>query len=320
MHELIENMFLSRLNNPILAKLTDSAILKFKDERFAFSTDSFVVSPLFFKGGDIGKLAVCGTINDLVMSGAIPRFISLAIIIEEGLDCHILQKIVDSIGINVEKENVLVVTGDIKVVQKGACDKLFINTSGIGEVINKRPPSIESIKAGDEIILTGRIAEHGLSVLSGRKEADFDFDIRSDCNALTSLIVPILKKTNSIKFMRDPTRGGLATTLNEIAKLSGLGIIIKEKEIPISEKVMAACELLGLEPLYMANEGKAVLIVSKDSSGYVLQKLRQNPQGKDAKIIGQVLYRPKGKVLLHTSSGGRRILDMPTGESLPRIC
>ncbi len=320
MHELIKNLFLKKLGNPLLNKLTDSAIIEFKGKKLAFTTDSFVVSPLFFKGGDIGRLAVCGTINDLVMLAAVPRYISLAMIIEEGLDYRILEKVVDSISVTARKEDVLVVTGDIKVVEKGACDKMFINTAGIGEVLEKRELSMMSIEPGDEIILTGKIAEHGLSVLSGRKGADFDFGIKSDCCALSRLLLPIIKKKDAIKFMRDPTRGGLATTLNEIAKSSGKGIIINEKNIPVSASVKAACEILGLEPLYVANEGKAVLIVDKPAADYVLRKLHRHSLGRSAQIIGQVKPKPKGEVLLNTLSGGLRILDMPTQELLPRIC
>lgn len=320
MHELIKELFLAKLGNPFLNRLTDSAIIGLKYKRLAFTTDSFVVSPLFFKGGDIGKLAICGTVNDLVMLGAVPRFISLAIIMEEGLDYKTLERIVDSIAISAKKENVLVVTGDIKVVEKGACDKVFINTSGIAEVLERRYLSIRSIKPGDKIIITGRIAEHGLSVLSGRKTVDFDFGIKSDCCALSGLLLPIIKNTDSIKFMRDPTRGGLATTLNEIVGFSKLGVMVDEKAIPISAKVKVACELLGLDPLYIANEGKAVLIVDSSSSGYVLSQLRKHPLGRSARLIGQVLRRPKGKVLLNTSAAGTRIIDMLTGEPLPRIC
>lgn len=321
MHDLIKKLFLPRINNPILDKLSDSAVIELKDRRLAFTTDSFVVSPLFFKGGDIGKLAICGTVNDLVMLASIPRFISLAMIIEEGLDYNILEKIVDSISFNARGENIDIVTGDIKVVEKGSCDKIFINTSGIGIIVKGRKLSIKSIEAEDEIMVTGRIAEHGLSILSGRKGINLDFNIKSDCNSLSNLLLPILRKSAYIKFMRDPTRGGLATTLNEIAESSGLGIIIEEKKIPISGKVKAACELLGLDPLYIANEGKAVLVVNKKYSHSVLAELRKHPLGKFASVIGKVTRQPKKKVYLKTAVGGERIIDMLTSENLlPRIC
>lgn len=320
MHDLIKNLFLSKLNNPLLEKLSDSALINLNGQNLAFTTDSFVVSPLFFKGADMGKLAVCGTANDLVMQGAWPRYMSLAIILEEGLDLCILERIVDSIAINAKKENILIVTGDIKVVEKGACDKIFINTSGIGEVLRKRNFSIEFIEPGDKVIVTGNIAEHGLSILSGRKGVDFGLNVKSDCAALSSLILPIIKKTDAIKFMRDPTRGGLATTLNEIAQGSKFGIVVEEKEIPLSKKVKVASELLGIDPLYVANEGKAVLIVNPRSAEKILSLLVRHPLGYHARIIGTVVKTHPKHVVLNTTSGSRRIVDMLTGEPLPRIC
>jgi hydrogenase expression/formation protein HypE len=320
MHELIENLLLPKLHNPLLNKLADSALLEFKGKRLAFTTDSFVVSPLFFKGGDIGKLAVCGTVNDLVMLGATPRFISLALILEEGLDYRILEKIIDSIAINAKKENVVIATGDLKVVEKNACDKIFINTSGIGEISKGPCLSVECIEPGDKIIVTGRIAEHGLSVLSGRKAVEFDFDIKSDCCALSGLLLPVVKNINTIKFMRDPTRGGVATTLNEIAQNSNLGVVIKEKNIPISLKARAACELLGIDPLYVANEGKAILIVSPEDAEKTVNLLRRHSLGRYAKIIGTIVKNHKKCVLLNTILGTQRIVDMLADEPLPRIC
>ena len=321
MHDLIKELFLPKLGNPVLAQLSDSAQIQLKDKRLAFTTDSFVVSPINFPGGDIGKLAVCGTINDLVMLASCPRFISLAMIIEEGLDYDILEMIVDSIASNARKEKVCIATGDLKVVEKGACDKIFINTSGIGAIIKDKYLSVKNIRPTDEIIITGAIGEHGLSVLAGRKGVNLDFNIKSDCNSLSSLLLPLLNKKFNIKFMRDPTRGGLATTLNEIAESSGRSIIIEEEKIPISGKVEAACELLGLDPLYIANEGKAVLIVDKKDSLTLLEQLRKHPLGKSANIIGRVVLQPRGKVYLKTSVGGERIIDMLTSENLmPRIC
>ena len=321
MHNLIKELFLPRFKNPVLDKLADSAVIKLSQDELAFTTDSFVVSPLFFKGGDIGKLAVCGTLNDLVMLGAQPRFIALAMIIEEGLDYDILARIADSIALVSREENVDIVTGDIKVVEKGACDKIFITTSGIGTVITKSGLSIESIRPEDKIIITGAIGEHGLSVVSGRKGVDLDFHIKSDCASLSGLLLPVVRKEWSVKFMRDPTRGGLATTLNEISESCGLGIIIEEEKIPVSGKVKVACELLGLDPLYVANEGKAVLVVGKKRAAAVLARLRKHPLGKSASIIGTVVRQPRGKVSLKTVAGGERIVDMLTSESLlPRIC
>jgi hydrogenase expression/formation protein HypE len=319
MHNLIKELLLKKLNNPILKELSDGACLDYKD-KIVFSTDSFVVSPLKFPGGDIGKLAVCGTVNDVVMLGGLPEYLSLALIIEEGLDYNILAEIIDSISLNAKKSGVDFVTGDIKVVEKGACDKIFINTSGIGRIIAKRKLSLKNIQPGDKIILTGDIGRHGLAVLAKRKELDFGFNIKSDCAALNSLIIPILKKTDCIKFMRDPTRGGVATTLNEIVEDSNLSIAIEEKNVPISSKVRAACELLGIDPLYIANEGIAILIVRKNSAEKILDLLRKHPLGKNAREIGVIRKEPRGRVVLNTIFGTQRIVDMLTSEPLPRIC
>jgi len=319
MHNLIKELLLKKLNNPILKELSDSAFINYR-ERLAFTTDSFVVNPLFFPGGDIGKLAVYGTVNDLVMQAAVPEFLSLALIVEEGLDYKILEKIVDSISIAARKTRVYFVTGDIKVVEKAAADKIFINTSGIGRIIKDKRLSIKNICLGDKIIITGRIAQHGLAVLAKRKELDLGFNIKSDCAALNDLLIPILKKTDAIKFMRDPTRGGVATTLNEIAEASRLGIIIEEKNIPVSLKVRAASELLGIDPLYIANEGCAILVVKNTETKKVLGLLRKHPLGRNAQIIGTVVKAPKGKVISNTVLGTQRIVDMLTSEPLPRIC
>ena len=318
-HSLIKGLLLKRLNNPILKELSDSAFINYKD-RLAFTTDSFVVSPLEFSGGNIGKLAVCGTINDLVMLGALPEYLSLALIIEEGLDYNILEWIIDSIAITAKRSGVYFVTGDIKVVEKGACDKIFINTSGIGRIIKNRKLSIRNIEPGDKIIVTGNIAQHGLAVLTKRKELDLGLNIKSDCAALNNLIIPILKKTDSIKFMRDPTRGGVATTLNEIAESLRLGIIIEESNIPVSIKVKTACELLGIDPLYIANEGRAILVVRPDGVRKILSLLRKHPQGRNAQVIGTVVRQPRAEVIINTILGTQRIIDMLTSDPLPRIC
>jgi hydrogenase expression/formation protein HypE len=319
MHNLIRDLLVKKFANPILKELADSACINYK-ERLAFTTDSFVVSPLKFPGADIGKLAVCGTINDLVMQGASPEYLSLALIIEEGLELRVLEEIVDSIAINAKKAGVCFVTGDLKVVEKGACDKIFINTSGIGRILRNRKLSLKNISPQDKIIVTGNIAQHGLAVLAKRKGLDLELKIKSDCNALNKLLIPILKKTDAIKFMRDPTRGGLATTLNEIAESCGLGIFIDEKKIPLSTKVKAACELLGIDPLYVANEGNAVLVVNPGSAKRVLNLLKKHPLGKNAKEIGTVIRQPRGRVILNTVVGTQRIVDMLTSEPLPRIC
>lgn len=319
MHQLIQGLLLEKLNNPILKELSDSAVIDYK-QRLAFTTDSFVVSPLKFPGGDIGKLAVCGTVNDLVMLAAKPQYLSLALIIEEGLDYHILDSIVDSIALHAKKAKVLVVTGDTKVVERGACDRIFINTSGIGRIVENQRPSLKNIEPQDKIIITGNIAQHGLSVLAKRKELGLGFNIQSDCAALNDLLIPILEKTDCIKFMRDPTRGGLATTLNEICMGSGLGIIIEEKNIPVSSKVKAGCELLGIDPLYVANEGVAILVVEKESTGKILNLLKRHTLGKQARQIGEVVKSPRSQVILNTSFATQRIVDMLASEPLPRIC
>jgi hydrogenase expression/formation protein HypE len=319
MHDLIKGLLLKQLNNPVLKELADSACLNYR-EQLAFTTDSFVVSPLFFPGGDIGKLSVCGTINDLVMSGARPEYLSLALIIEEGLDYGILEKIVHSIAVTAKKSGVHIATGDLKVVEIGACDKIFINTSGIGRIIAKKKISLKSILPGDKIIITGEIGQHGFSVLTKRKEFSLGFNITSDCAALDKLILPVVQKTSGIKFMRDPTRGGLATTLNEIAQGSGLGIMINEKSISVSAKVRAAGELLGVDTLYVACEGRAIIIVDKSMAKKALALLKKHPLGRQAQIIGEVTKVPKGRVVLKTILGTERLIDMLTSEPLPRIC
>jgi len=318
-HQLIKDVFLSRLKNPVLSELGDSAYLDYR-QRLAFTTDSFVVSPLFFPGGDIGKLAVCGTINDLVMMGAAPQYLSLAMIIEEGLELSLLERITDSISRAAKEAGVMIATGDLKVVERGACDKLFINTAGIGKMISKEKLSSKRLSPGDKIIITGNIGQHGLAVLTRRRSLEFDFQIKSDCAALNHLLLPLLKKTNAVKFMRDPTRGGLATTLNEVTQASHLGIEIDEKNIPLSPQVRAACELMGIDPLYVANEGAAILIVRQSAANKVLSFLRKHTLAKNSRVIGSVVNRHAGKVVLRTLLNTQRVIDMLTSEPLPRIC
>jgi hydrogenase expression/formation protein HypE len=318
MHNLIRDLLLKKLGNPVLKLLSDSAVINYS-EPLAFTTDSFVVSPIFFPGADIGKLAVCGTINDLVMQAAVPEHLSLALIIEEGLDFKTLEKIIGSISFQARKQRVSIVTGDLKVVERGACDKIFINTSGIGRILEGKRMSLKNIKPEDKVIITGEIARHGLSVLAQRQDLNLGFNIKSDCAALNNLILPILKKTDAVKFMRDPTRGGVATTLNEISEGSGLGIVIDETRIPLSPKAKAACELLGIDPLYVANEGNALMIVEKGSAKKLVNLLRRNPLGRKSQIIGEVTDKTD-KVILNTVLGTQRIVDMLTGQPLPRIC
>ncbi len=319
MHQLITNLILKKLDNPILKELSDSACIPYR-EKIAFTTDSFVVNPLTFPGGNIGKLAVCGTVNDLVVAGATPQYLSLALILEEGLDYGLLEKIMESISLYCRKTKVSCVTGDIKVVEKGSCDKIFINTAGIGRMVHARSLSVKNIKAGDRIIVTGEIGQHGMAVLSKRKELDLRLNIKSDCNALDSLLLPVLKKVQGIRFMRDPTRGGLASVLNEIAQATGQGIRIEEKKIPLSGQVKAACELLGIDPLYVANEGCAVIVVAENSADKALRLLKRHPLGRKARVVGEVMSKPRGRVILKTRLGTERLLEMMTSEPLPRIC
>lgn len=318
MHELISGLILNNLGNPILSELMDSAVLEINGKKIAFTTDSYVVNPIFFNGGNIGKLAVCGTINDLSAVGAKPLYISLSLILEEGFEGESLERIVESIRKVSEDEGVLVVTGDTKVVEKGKGDKIFINTSGIGIIENNVELSYSKIEKGDKVIINGGIAEHGTSILNERLNLKLSNPPVSDCKPLWKIVNEVLKVSDRIKFMRDPTRGGIASTLNEIVSKSQLGIELLEKNIPIKENVMGVCELLGLDPLYIANEGKMLFIVGKEAAEKVLEKLREIGE-REAQIIGEIISEPK-RVLLKTLSGGRRIVDLLSGEPLPRIC
>lgn len=319
MHNLIKDTILPKLNNPILSALSDAAYIDYK-QKIAFTTDSFVVSPLFFEGSDIGKLAVCGTVNDLLMMGARPEYLSLALIIEEGLPKKTLDKIINSVSSSAKESGVYIATGDFKVVEKGACDKIFINTSGIGRLILRDKLDKNNIKVGDKIIITGNIAEHGLAVLAGRSNLSSGFSVKSDCQPLSRLLLPLFRTKYRIRFMRDPTRGGLATTLNEITSGSDLGVIINEKDIPLSAKCKAACELLGVDPLYLANEGKALIVVPADEASRVVSLLRKNRLGLKAAVIGEISAKYRGKVVLKTILGTERIITMSGAEQLPRIC
>jgi len=318
-HELINNLFLPAFSNPILDQLNDQALLQFGDVRIAYTTDSYIIDPIFFPGGDIGKLAVCGTVNDLAMCGARPLYLSTGFIIEEGLSIDDLQKIISSMQKTADEAGVKIVTGDTKVANKGHVDKIFINTSGIGIVGNDVNISGSNAKEGDIVIVSGTIGNHGISVLSKREGLEFDAPIVSDCAPLNSLVMDMLSVSKNIKCLRDPTRGGLATTLNEFAMQSNVGIMIDEANIPINDAVRGACELLGYDPLYVANEGVLVSIVPADEALNILAKMIENKYGQDAQIIGEVIAEPK-KVLLKTALGTTRIVDMLAGELLPRIC
>lgn len=318
-HDLITEFFLPAFNNSSLAQLNDQAILDINGQRIAYTTDSYIVDPIFFPGGDIGKLAVCGTVNDLAMCGATPLYLSAGFIIEEGFSISDLQKVIESMRQTAEESGVKIVTGDTKVVNKGHADKLFINTSGIGLVENNINIAGNNAKIGDKVIISGYIGDHGITVLSKREGLEFETTIESDCAPLNWLVRDILSVSKDIHCLRDPTRGGLATTLNELSQQSGVGMIIDEGKIPIRESVRGACELLGYDPLYVANEGKLVAIVPEQYSSDILYKMRQNKYGKNSEIIGEVIGENK-RVILKTVIGGTRILDMIAGELLPRIC
>jgi len=318
-HDLITKSFVSILGNPLLNKLEDSAVFELSG-RLAFTTDSFIVSPIFFPGGDIGKLAVCGTVNDLAMSGATPLYLSLAFIIEEGFSIDELEKIVSSIYKAADEAGVKIVTGDTKVVNQGSADKLFINTAGVGIM----PPGIDisaaNARPGDKVILSGNLGNHGIAVLSQREGLKFQVPIPSDCAPLNKMVAEILETSANIHCLRDPTRGGVATTLNDFAEQSQVGIRIEEEKIPVHKAVLAACELLGFDPLYIANEGKLVAVVSPADADKVLAKIRQNQYGTEAAIIGEVVNEHRGQVVMKTSLGASRIVDVLVGELLPRIC
>lgn len=320
MHKLIDVLFKSNFENDILSQGSDSAIIEINGTKFAFTTDSYVVQPLFFPGGDIGSLAINGTINDLCVSGAKPLYISAGFIIEEGFPVEELEKIVISMKKSADKANVKIVTGDTKVINKKSDDGIYINTSGIGIVYEGVEISINNLKSGDKIILSGRIADHGIAVMSARENLEFETEIKSDCAALNSLTDEIFSVSKNIKVMRDPTRGGIASTLNEIAKSSGLGIKIYEEKIPVSEPVRGACEILGFDPMYVANEGKLIAFVSEKDAEKILLKMQAHPLGKESQIIGEVTSENPSRVVMKTVIGSSRIVDMISGEQLPRIC
>jgi len=318
-HDLVEKSFVKAFANPFLAKLDDSAVMDFNG-RLAFTTDSYVVSPIFFPGGDIGKLAVCGTVNDLAMSGAKPLYLSLSFIIEEGLPQDELNQIVDSVQKAAQEAGVEIVTGDTKVVHRGSADKLFINTAGVGIIPEGVNISGSNARPGDRVILSGTIGDHGIAVLSQREGLSFSTQLESDCAPLGGLVAEMLEASPDIHCLRDPTRGGLATTLNELAKQSKVSIRIEEEKIPVREEVLAACEMLGFDPLYVANEGKLVAIVPAKDADKVLKSMRENYYGTGAAIIGEVKAEHPGRVVMKTCLGASRIVDMLVGDLLPRIC
>jgi hydrogenase expression/formation protein HypE len=319
-HQLIKNIFAARFKNELLAPLHDGAIFSVGGTRFAFSTDSYVINPIFFPGGDIGKLAVNGTVNDLSMCGAQPLYLSSAFIIEEGLPMEELWRIVLSMEEAAKAAGIQLVTGDTKVVDRGKGDKVFINTSGIGIIPNGVDISPQHAKLGDKVLLSGTIADHGIAIMSVREGLEFETQIESDCAPLNGLVEAMLGASQDIHVLRDPTRGGIASVLNEIAESANIGITISEDQIPVSEEVMGACEILGFDPLYVANEGKLIAFVAPTAVNKVLASMRAHPFGKNAVVIGEVVADHPGTVIMKTRIGGSRVVDMLSGEQLPRIC
>ena len=318
-HDLISKVLTPVIMNPVLARMDDSAVMDMSG-RLAFTTDSYVVNPIFFPGGDIGRLAVCGTVNDLSMSGARPLYLSLALIIEEGLDIDDLSRIMESVREAADEAGIQIVTGDTKVVNRGKADRLFINTAGIGLIESGADISGSSARPGDKIILSGGIGEHGMAVMSQREGLHFSLPVVSDCAPLNHLVAAMIAVSSNIRSLRDPTRGGLACTLNEFAKQSDVGIVIEEDKIPVHDGVRGLCELLGLDPLYIANEGKLVAVVAEADVADVLSAMRKNKYARQAAVIGKVTAEHRGRVVMKTRIGASRIVDMPVGEILPRIC
>lgn len=319
-HEMFSELILPLFHNPALAAQNDGALLDFENGNLAFSTDSYVVDPIFFPGGNIGDLAINGTVNDVAMCGAIPKVISVGLIIEEGLPIKDLKCILETMADCAKKAGVSIVTGDTKVVPRGKADKLFINTAGIGVRLPDINIGGEKAKPGDKVIISGTIADHGIAVLTTREGLAFDSDIKTDSAPLNRMVASVLKSGCNVRVLRDPTRGGLGTTLNEIAQQSGVGIRIHEEKIPVTGPVQGCCELLGFDPLYIANEGKLIAVVAPEDEEKVLEIIRNDEFGKSAVVIGEITEKEGGKVFLETAIGGTRLVDMLTGEQLPRIC
>lgn len=325
MRDLIDDVFVAAFDNPLLSPLEDQARLGLADlaangNRLAFTTDSYVVSPLFFPGGDIGKLAVCGTVNDLAVGGARPLYLTCAAIIEEGLEVDTLRRIAASMAAAARDAGVAIVTGDTKVVERGSCDGIFINTAGVGVIAAGVELGADRVRPGDVLLVNGVLGDHGATILNARGDMALQTPIESDCAALGGLIEALLAACPSLRFMRDATRGGLATVLNEVAAASQVGIDVDEAHTPIREEVKGFCEILGLDPLYLANEGKIVCAVAESEAARALAAMRAHPLGREAAVIGRASAERPGRVVMHTVFGGRRIVDMLVGEQLPRIC
>ncbi len=319
-HSLTTDLLLPAFDNPALAPLDDGATLQMAGARIAFSTDTYVVDPIFFPGGGIGDLAVNGTVNDVAMCGAQPLYLSVGMIIEEGFSMADLERVVAQMKRAAAIAGVTIVTGDTKVVPRGKADKIFINTAGVGVVAENVHVSGANARPGDAVILSGTMADHGMTILTQREGLAFESDVQSDSAPLNHMVSAILQTDCDVHVLRDPTRGGVGTTLNEIATHSGVGIRIHEDRLPVRPAVAGMCELLGFDPLYVANEGKMLAFVPTERSAAVLEVMRQSPYGQQACIIGEVVDDPSGRVVMRTRIGGERIVDMLTGEQLPRIC
>jgi hydrogenase expression/formation protein HypE len=319
-HDLIARFFTPSFDNEALRAGDDSGVVQIEGTRLALSVDSHVVWPLFFPGGDIGRLAICGTVNDLAMVGATPLYLTAGFILEEGLPIGLLERVVASMQTAAAEAGVQLVAGDTKVVERGKADGLYISVSGVGLLPEGRAIAGALAQPGDVVILSGTMGDHGIAVLYARGELGFETAVTSDVAPLNHLVAELLAATNQIRVMRDPTRGGVATSLNEIARQSQVGIILQEKALPTLPAVQAACEMLGFDPLYIANEGKFLVVVGKEEADKALAVLRAHPYGRDAAVIGEVTAAPKGRVLLKTSLGSSRIVDVLAGEMLPRIC
>lgn len=326
MRDLIDDVFIEAFDNEALNTLEDQARFQLSDlqqygDRLAMTTDSYVIDPLFFPGGDIGKLAICGTVNDLAVGGATPLYLTCGMIIEEGMPVETLRQIVDSMARTAKEAGVMIVTGDTKVVNKGSCDKLFINTAGVGVIRENIMLGADKAQSGDVVLVNGVLGDHGAAILGARGDMELSSDIKSDCAPLQGLIDVILNAAPNTRFIRDATRGGIASVLNELAESSQVGIEIVEDKTPIRQEVKGFCEILGLDPLYLANEGKLVVVVPKEESEAVLAAMKSHPLGREAARIGTILEggRP-GRVTMQTVFGGKRIVDMLVGEQLPRIC
>jgi hydrogenase expression/formation protein HypE len=320
-HKLIEGLLLPTLENPALAPLADAAILPFDDARIALTTDSFVVRPLVFPGGSIGELAVNGTVNDLAVSGATPLAVSAALIIEEGLETDVLTHEIEAMARSAEKAGVSIATGDTKVVERGKGDGLYIVTTGVGVADHKLILSSTAIRPGDKILCSGTLGDHGAAILIARGDLELEAEVLSDTRPLTPLAQTLKDSAgHNLRFMRDPTRGGVGTVLNELARDCGYGIALWEEKLPIRDVVHGACEILGIDPLYVANEGKLLAVVAPEVADAALESLRGVEGGEDAQIIGEVREEPARMVIMHTQFGGTRMIDMLVGDPLPRIC